>query len=163
MSGKVHGIMQHAQDEPDQIGDEQHEEQAHVPSVVGIEGIKIRPSALLFTDHKDIVYVIDRIKLNRDQSCPGISTQERTVTLQKYEGKDHLSFINKKGKKIGTVSYYYDNKLISKEDIVLNTKIHMSIKKILKEYFYVFILIILIIFYILIKPKKKRKKKTRII
>ena len=81
----------------------------------------------------------------------------------KYEGKDHLSFINKKGKKIGTVSYYYDNKLISKEDVVLNTKIHMSIKKILKEYFYVFILIILIIFYILIKPKKKRKKKTRII
>ena len=76
----------------------------------------------------------------------------------KYEGKEKLSFFDKQDKKIGTVSYYYDNKLISKEDVVLNTKIHISFKKIFKEYFYVFILIILVILYIFIKPKKKRKK-----
>ena len=79
----------------------------------------------------------------------------------KYTGPDHLSFMNKPGKKIGTIAYYYDNKLITKENVILNSKLEISIGKILKKYFYAFI-ILFILLILIIRPKKKKKKKVKL-
>ena len=82
-----------------------------------------------------------------------------------YQGKEELSFINKKDSKIGTISYYYDNELLDSEDVILNTDIKMDIIKILLAYWYIVLIIILIIVVLVIrlinKRKKSRKKKKR--
>ena len=74
----------------------------------------------------------------------------------KYEGKDHLSFINKKGDKIGTISYYYNNEFVTKENVILNIDPKISIIKVFISYFYIFLGIPILI--LLLKKKKKSKK-----
>ncbi len=80
----------------------------------------------------------------------------------KYEGLEELSFKNKKGKEIGTIKYYYENKLIDKEKVILNKEIKASFKKLLKKYFYIPIILIVIILFLIrrknIKKKRRRKK-----
>lgn len=51
----------------------------------------------------------------------------------KYSGKQTLSYQEKKGTKIGQLSYYYDNKLLLKEDIIVTIDIQPSIFKIIKS------------------------------
>ena len=72
-----------------------------------------------------------------------------------YTGLDHLSFMNKVGDKIGSIKYYYDNELISEDDVILESKLEISIKKIIKEYFYLFIGIPIIVIIIIVIKKKK--------
>ncbi len=74
-----------------------------------------------------------------------------------YKGLEELSFNNKVGDKIGTISYYYDNKLISKSNIVLDTKLEISIKKVLRKYYYIIIGIPLLIVCVIILMKRKRR------
>lgn len=71
-----------------------------------------------------------------------------------YEGKEYLTFINKKKDKIGTISYYYNNKLINKENIILDIDPKISIIEIFKSYFYIIIGIPLLIILLLIKRKR---------
>ena len=72
-----------------------------------------------------------------------------------YEGLEELSFKNKKGDKIGNIKYYYNNLLISKQDIILNKKLKISFRKIIIKYFYIVIILIILIIYLLFKNKKK--------
>ncbi len=78
-----------------------------------------------------------------------------------YDGLAELSFLNEEKSNIGKVSYYYDDKLITTDDVILESKIDMSITKILGEYYYVILIIIIVIilFYIYKNNKKKRRKK----
>ena len=63
--------------------------------------------------------------------------------------------MNKVGDKIGSIKYYYDNELISEDDVILESKLEISIKKIIKEYFYLFIGIPIIVIIIIVIKKKK--------
>ena len=77
-----------------------------------------------------------------------------------YKGLNTLSFSNKKGEKIGSIKYYYEGKLIDKEDVILNKEIKMDIIKVLKKYYYIIIGVILIIAGLItcrIKTKKKKR------
>ena len=81
-----------------------------------------------------------------------------------YKGLNSLSFNNKKGEKIGSIKYYYEGKLIDKEDVILNKEIKMDIIKVLKKYYYIIIGVILIIAGLItykIKTKKKKKHPKR--
>lgn len=79
-----------------------------------------------------------------------------------YKGLNTLSFSNKKGEKIGTIKYYYEGKLIDKEDVILNKEIKMDIIKVLKKYYYIIIgVIVLIITLVILKIKSKKKKKRK--
>lgn len=68
----------------------------------------------------------------------------------KYDGIEELSFRNKINKKIGTIKYYYDNKLIAEEEIILNKEIKVSIKKLFINYYYILIILLVIIIFIII-------------
>ncbi len=78
-----------------------------------------------------------------------------------YSGKEELSFLDKKDKKIGTINYYYDNELLSSEDVILNTEIKMDLLKLLLHYWYIVLIIILIIITLIIFIIKKRKKRLK--
>ena len=78
---------------------------------------------------------------------------------REYIGLEQLNFTNHKDDKIGEITYYFDNELLIKEDVILNQKIKINLIKVLKEYYLLLIafvlLVILSIFFI-----KKRKKKS---
>ncbi len=73
-----------------------------------------------------------------------------------YEGINKLSYRNKKGEKIGTVSYFFDDELLLQEDVVLNQKIRLNFIKVLKEYYW-WILTFIIIFFSITYLIRKRK------
>lgn len=80
-----------------------------------------------------------------------------------YDGLKELSFKNNNDK-IGTISYYFDNELLFKQDVLLDKKIKPSIKKILKKYLYLIIVFVLLLFLaiiILIRKRKMKKKKRK--
>lgn len=81
-----------------------------------------------------------------------------------YTGLEELNFKNKIGTKIGTIKYYFENELLLEEDVILNIKIKMNLKKIIKEYYYILITIVIIIILIpvLISKKNKLNKKRTI-
>ena len=76
-----------------------------------------------------------------------------------YDGLEELSYRNKKGDKIGTITYTYDGKEIGKESIQLNQELKFNLKKFIHKYLYyiIGIISILILFIILLIRKKKKK------
>ena len=62
-----------------------------------------------------------------------------------YEGKEELNFRDDLQDKIGEVSYYYQNKLLLKEDVILNEEISINILKVIKRYYLVLISVFIII------------------
>lgn len=79
-----------------------------------------------------------------------------------YNGLDELNYRNHKGDKIGTVSYYYKENLITTEDIFLNQKIKMSFSKVLKKNLpLIIVLSILFILFIILKRKIRRLKRLK--
>ena len=78
-----------------------------------------------------------------------------------YKGLNTLSFSNKKGEKIGSIKYYYEGKLIDKEDVILNKEIKVNIIKVLKKYYYLIIGAILIIAGLITCKIKTKKKHTK--
>lgn len=78
-----------------------------------------------------------------------------------YDGLKTISYKNKKGDKIGTIKYYYQDKEFT-EDIYLEEEIQISFPKYLKSHLYFFIpLLMLLIFLIFIFFKIKRRKRKR--
>lgn len=85
-----------------------------------------------------------------------------------YNGLDKLNYNNKKGDKIGEISYYYDNDIIFKEDVILTTDFNINYVKFIKKYwiyelvgFLVFLNIILILI-IFIRRKINERKNIEI-
>lgn len=82
-----------------------------------------------------------------------------------YDGLEELSYKNKKGDKIGTVTYSYDNELLYKQDVILDTQIELSFKKLIKKYYLVIIglvvFILLIMLFSIFKIIKKKSKKRK--
>ncbi len=116
------------------------------------EIIKTIPIKLSKTDHYDIRTLDDIVKfLPSDYDVNKIRID--------YNGLDELSFINKVGEQIGTITYYYDNEFIKEDIIILDSKIELSFIKILKNYYYIFIIIFITLILIILKIKKIKKKK----
>jgi len=101
------------------------------------------------------------IKANKDIKKYLPSDYDKSKIKTIYEGKEKLSFINKKGKNIGTISYYYDNKLVTKENVILDTDINISIINIIKDYYYLFIIVIILIGYSRLKRNKRRSRNKK--
>ena len=78
-----------------------------------------------------------------------------------YNGSDSLSFRNKIGDGIGTITYYYDQNKIYEQSIILKKKLPISISKILQEYFYFVVIIPVLILLLIIIMIRKRKKKNK--
>ena len=76
----------------------------------------------------------------------------------KYDGLDILSYKNKKGEKVGTIKLIYNNDVIDKLDIILDTEIKFNLfvyifaNSLRRTIFFGFVL--LIIFIVIIKRKK---------
>lgn len=80
-----------------------------------------------------------------------------------YNGLTQLNYKNKIGDKIGTVSIIYEDKIIDKFDVFLDTTISFDLFKFLiqKKYIYIIIFTCLFISFILINKLKKRHKKKK--
>ena len=81
-----------------------------------------------------------------------------------YDGLETLSFRNKKGEKIGTITYYYDGEKISEDTILLNQELKFHFQKFIHKYFYIIItisILLLILIILFIRKKKKHKKKKK--
>jgi D-alanyl-D-alanine carboxypeptidase (penicillin-binding protein 5/6) len=78
-----------------------------------------------------------------------------------YNGINELSYKNKKGEKLGNIIYYYDDKILLTEDVILDKEIKISYKKIIKKYlvyeiaFFMFLIIVIIFIIYLLSKKKK--------
>jgi len=89
---------------------------------------------------KDKEYNVDintKLYLNNDY--------DESLLNYKYDGINDITFLNKKGSKLGKVSIYYNNELIKKVDVILNKKIEYQSK----VYIWPTILVVTIITFIL--------------
>lgn len=78
----------------------------------------------------------------------------------KYKGLDELNYRNKKNDKIGTISYYYEDELLYKQDVILNKNIKLDFIKLLKKYSILIISIsVILIVGIIIFIKRHKKNK----
>ena len=112
--------------------------------------IRVLPVVLSKTDKYELRAPVDvTLYLTKDY--------DRNKLKVEYEGLDQLSFKDKIGDKIGTVNYYYDNKIISKNDIVLNSKFEISLKKLFKKYYLIIIGIPILLGIMVIMIKRKRR------
>lgn len=76
-----------------------------------------------------------------------------------YNGLDNLTYKVKENTEIGTISYYYDNELLSTEKVYLNTTIKKDYLKIIKYYKLHYYLILILCFILLIIIGRKLTKK----
>lgn len=102
-----------------------------------------------------------KIKTNKNITKYLPSDYDKQDFTYEYKGLNKLSYKNNKKEKLGTIKYYYKDTLLLEEDITLNKKIEISIKKILNKYKYVIIITLLtiisfiVIICIIIKNKRK--------
>lgn len=86
----------------------------------------------------------------------------KTLIKVAYAGKESLSYKDKINTKIGTITYSYNEEIISTEDVILTKELKPDYLKIVLEYKFIIITAIIIIIAIcILKPKKKRKKKRK--
>ena len=79
-----------------------------------------------------------------------------------YNGISELSYKNKNGELLGSVTYYYNDEMLLTEKVRLDKNIDISYKKIIKKYFvyemlFLVFLILLILFIIYLICKRKKK------
>ena len=93
---------------------------------------------------------------------------DESLITHEYRGKDKITYLNKKGSKLGNVSIYYDNELISSIEVKLLDDIKYETKAYTIPIFLIIvgvvIFILLTIFIIrkhLNKKKKVNKEKTK--
>ena len=84
------------------------------------------------------------------------SDYNKNLLKIKYEGDNSLTFLSRKGRNLGTVKYYYNGKLLYKEDAILKQNIKINIIKVTKSYWYIILLICIIVIYNLSKKSRKR-------
>ena len=121
--------------------------------------------------HKDDLIKTLKVNLSKIESYDIKATKEVKKYLPsdydkekikiEYNGLEELSFRNKKGEKIGTINYYYDNLLLDTEDVIINTEIKMDLSKLLLHYWYIVLIIILVLITLIIIIIKRRKKSRK--
>lgn len=81
---------------------------------------------------------------------------DKSLIKVEYNGKETLSYKDKINTKIGTITYTYNQEIISTEEVLLNIEIKPDSIKILLKYKYYILGFILII--IILIPKKKKRR-----
>ena len=81
---------------------------------------------------------------------------DKSLIKVEYKGKEKLSYKDKLNTKIGTITYTYNQEIISTEEVILNIEIKPDYIKILLKYKYYILGFILII--IILIPKKKKRR-----
>lgn len=81
---------------------------------------------------------------------------DKSLIKVEYKGKETLSYKDKINTKIGTITYTYNQEIISTEDVILNIEIKPDYIKIILKYKYYILGFILII--IILIPKKKKRR-----
>ena len=87
------------------------------------------------------------------------NSYDESLLTYKYEGIDNITFLNKKGSKLGKVSIYYDNELLDEVDVKLTKNIEYETKVYIGPGIIIGVIIIIIIFIIVKIVLKKKKKK----
>jgi len=83
---------------------------------------------------------------------------DESLLNYKYKGEDTITFLNKKGSKLGKVSIYYGEELIDEIDVILNKKIEYQSKVYIWPIILVIVIIVFILFMIVKKIIKIKKK-----
>lgn len=84
------------------------------------------------------------IKANEDVKRYLPTDYDKSLFEAIYDGKDKLTFLDKKGDKIGVITYKYDGKTILTEDEIIDTDIKISLVEIIKNYFYIPLILIIV-------------------
>ena len=85
---------------------------------------------------------------------------DKDLLVYKYDGVDKITFLNKKGSKLGKVDILYDGELIETKEIKLNKTILYNPKAFIWPIFLILIInFVIFVFIIKILINKKRKKK----
>lgn len=82
-----------------------------------------------------------------------------------YSGLEELSYKNKENDKIGEILYYFDNELLTKQDVILNQKINLNIIKLLKKYYLLVaagLCLIISLSVLFIKKRLRQNKRKKI-
>lgn len=98
------------------------------------------------------------IKTQNDISLFLPNDFDKNLFEVKYSGLEELSFKNKQGNQLGTITYYYNNEEILTENVILDQNIEKDIIKIINNYKLYLILIIPIVIIGCVKIIKKLKK-----
>ena len=86
---------------------------------------------------------------------------DESLITYEYKGKDKITYLNKKGSRLGGVSIYYDNELISKLDVKLLDDIKYETKAYTLPIFLIIIVIVIFILLTLFIIKKHLNKKKK--
>lgn len=86
---------------------------------------------------------------------------DKSLIKVKYDGKKVIDYKTKTGTKLGTLKYYFENELISEEEVTLDKKINLSIIKVLLKPSSIIIISIIFVFLIYVKRKRKKNKKKK--
>lgn len=107
----------------------------------------------------------DTYNVNIDTKIYLENNYDQNLITYKYNGKNKINFLIKKGDKLGEVSVYYDKELIKTVDVKLKSNIEYKPKAYFKiSFIFVAIAIILIFLGIIkIKSVKKKNKQKKII
>ena len=122
----------------------------------------------VLVNKKDLITTLP-IELSKYEKYDVLASKEVTKFLPsdydkdkikiEYKGLDKLSFLNKKGEKIGTITDSYDGEKISEEEVFLLDKLDMDIGKVLMKYIYIVIAVPVILIGLIILLIKRRHKK----
>ena len=94
---------------------------------------------------------------NKDITCYLNNDYDKDLINIKYDGIDTITYKNKKGDKLGTISIYFDNELIDTIDIVLDDEYNFSLWLFLVDtkILYGVIVIPILILFVFTKNTKK--------
>lgn len=101
-----------------------------------------------------------KIKVNKDVVVYTDSLNKDDIKFT-YDGLESLDYHNKKGDKIGVVTYTYQNQVFS-DEIYLKENINFSLLRYLQNHFNIILIILFVVIFIYyLNNKKKIKRKFR--
>lgn len=86
---------------------------------------------------------------------------DESLITYEYKGKNKITYLNKKGSKLGSISIYYDNELISSLDVKLLDDIEYEAKAYTIPIFLIIVGVVIFVLLTLFIVKKYLKKKKR--
>lgn len=86
---------------------------------------------------------------------------DESLITYEYKGKNKITYLNKKGSNLGSVSIYYDNELISSIDVKLLEDVEYETKAYTIPIFFIIAGVAILIFFIIKKRLKNNKKENK--